>query len=824
MTTYTSKNELYSHPSSKKHPSGKELTTHLKNVATNSTRLAPKTNLRGGDWTYQQISYDIGILHDIGKLTQHFQRYIRDEPYNNQLKTHSKIGAVIAAEALCEKYSPYIGLLGYLSINNHHGSLQKTISKELTTFRVDGVQQKKEREALKKQIKNIYQHTYPIANALLQEVTDSLTFKQVGDTILQDKTNLPTIEKHRNENIYFDTLILWSTLITSDKLDASNLDTVYFKTTQKLQRQTIDSHINDLQNEEVSQLNQIRESSRQNAINWAETVNVNPNTIYNLSLPTGFGKTLTGLSVGLTLANRKNGNVIYALPYTSIIDQVDETIQTVFDVSPNDPEYTIHHYLADKKTDISTEQNEDTDIFSTRDEIQLAKTWNSSLTLTTFVQLFESLVTPQNTQSMKLSALQNSVIILDEPQAISNDWSSIIPYLLQQLGKIYNITFISMTATQPSLFSSSPYTTIQDIPVGNKAKSYLKTNPRIKYTLDASVEEYLKDKAEAKPLTHSDLTTKITNKIQKHTSLLTICNTIESAETLTKNLQNTLPQAILLNDNLQKNNELNSTLGIAHLTTRLTPKDRQTLLQTIQRRLKQNKPTIVFSTQLIEAGVDISFNYVIRDLAPFSSVVQAAGRCNRNNERNIGTTELIRLNSPYEDIETTPSARVYNRGEPKLLNHTYDTLTQSKKHQYTETEFIDLTQSFFDKISLQSKEYITYLKDYQLQKIVPLSLINSRQTANILVLPPQKISKIQSKLQNTTNKSSLQYKIKTDNELNNIAYPIPDQEYDPEDERRTIENNCIYHKESQVYLLKNTSKFYTPLGLDFTKSSNHNFL
>lgn len=831
MNIYTSNENILSHPPDS-HTDGKKLTTHLLSVSDNCKRLSVDTNLKGNkDISYKSLTKDIALLHDIGKFTQDFQRYIRDEDYREMYKRHGFIGAAITGIVLSKKYTPYAGLIGYITVRRHHGQLNKKIHHEIKEFTHNKSSSKSELHILSEQLDNIKKYAYPLANTIINKVDKNQTFNEII-TDIHNKNIIPEFSNIPSKTLYEDIFTMWTTLITGDKIDAAGLDSHYFDVEKPLSTKQIDRKISSLQSESIednlnepiksheslSKLNKLREKSRQESIEWAKSIDVEQkeSKIYNLSLPTGFGKTFAGLSAGLTLAQRKNGNLIYTLPFTSIIDQVDDEIQKTFDINSGDSEYTIHHYLADTKTHIKDTQK------GRREEMLLAKTWNSQITLTTFVQLFESLTVPKNIQGVKIPALKNSVIILDEPQAISYDWWSLIPYLMNYLIRTYNVTIISMTATQPTLFkSSNDIQSVEEIlPTNVPYINYLESNPRVKYKIDNSTQDFLKNGSDSSPKSHRKLAKNILSN-DDFSSILSICNTIKSAETLTKKL-NENSNLVNINAGVLSSNPidfLTSKQSIIHITTRITPKHRKKLINIIKERIDLDLPTIVVSTQLIEAGVDVSFNKVYRDIAPLTSIVQAAGRCNRNNTVDTGEINIIRLEPP-QDSEHTPSSMVYNRGL-KLLNATRKTLDASKK-SYSEVDFINIIQNFYDNIpNAGASEYKEYIYGYNTPKLSDISLIDSKNKMDIAVLPEDKVNKYLKNINklHKSEKRYLEYELQKNSELDMISYPLPYEETDKE----TILENTIYCDNAEMYILKDTNALYdSQYGIKLDSANNNN--
>lgn len=290
----------------------------------------------------------------------------------------------------------------------------------------------------------------------------------------------------------------------------------------------------------------------------------------------------------------------------------------------------------------------ETDDLADRDRTLIRDAWRQQFTLTTFVQLFESLAGPHKSQGLKLPSLRNAVVILDEPQALPPEWMNLVNRLCRVLTHRYDAHVISLTATQPKLFEAFNYTSdpfelveADDVAFTETPSpmDFIKSHPRVRYVLHPSA-----DPADtAEPLAPANAADKLVNNLDAPT--LAICNTVASSRAVAKRARESLGMKTL-NDRfvewVSEHDETDPDLDafvdaldtdeplLAQLTTRHRPFDRLSLIGIIKRLCKQDIPLLVVSTQLVEAGVDISFENLYRDFAPAPSLVQAAGRCNRS--------------------------------------------------------------------------------------------------------------------------------------------------------------------------------------------------
>jgi CRISPR-associated endonuclease/helicase Cas3/CRISPR-associated endonuclease Cas3-HD len=459
-----------------------------------------------------------------------------------------------------------------------------------------------------------------------------------------------------------------------------------------------------------------------------------------ITLPTGLGKTFSGITGAFSLRDELHKRsstsqkpvVVYALPYTSIIEQTREHFEDerIFNADPAGREFTVHHYLTDTVTYADGEDDPrtgQTNLDISRPDAQLlGESWRAGVVLTTFVQLFESLAGPTNAQGLKLSALQNSVIILDEPQAIPKSWWGATRRLVRLLLDQYDARVISMTATQPTLFTEGDFETISLLDGRDDDDSQSKSLtfeeraynavPRVRYRIDESVGTFSPERR-TDPVTHSDAAGRLVDDALstngESRSVLSVCNTIASSRELTERvvddlegrgrtvthigdtLETVLERLDRVSGELPDPDRVTTVvlqeLGctrtgdgsqtvwtapdiedaayVGTFNSRYRPLDRRILIRIADTLSTLGVPFVFVSTQAIEAGVDISFARAYRDIGPLDSIVQTAGRCNRSFEWGTegGMVTVWTLASPESDArditeETPPAKYIYSEG------------------------------------------------------------------------------------------------------------------------------------------------------------------
>lgn len=669
---------------------GQSLPVHLDGVARNAKSLAPP-ELSG-------VVETVAHLHDLGKYTTWFQQYIRGEVASSPDSWHASVGAVAVLHALAStEEDEQVAVAGFYAVLKHHGTLPDF--PEYHTKLADGERSEEFYDRVERKLQNIDEVNAALADARLRQATDG----RLGwDELFHDEVERyrRTLDAWRSTDDFYPLILqIWSVLTCADKLDAAGIDLPSSLTRPDPGCIGFDS--DPTVSPVVTQLNNLRTNARQEARERLLAASGQGGSIYKITLPTGFGKTFTGLDAGLHQANRTDGRLVYALPFTTVIDQIHDEIVNMFGVDPRSEVYTIHHHLADTRTDLIREHNEEP---SDGTETMYGESWQAGLILTTFVQLFESLAGPGNLQSMKLPALHDAVVIIDEPQALPPDWWHLVSRLTHVLVERYNATVILMTATQPRFIDEFDVDLDPTELVDRDSYfEFLENNQRVVFTVHESIGCHSGGLGES-GLLLPDAATEIVDSLGLSTNVLAVNNTVQATgelvDAITREAQ-TSRQVVRLGHHLTSFYQAHPTrvldavrgkgsldelaneilvgledevdadsLVVAGLTASLRPCDRALLIACIRRitgtdttTTVDDVPLVLGSTQLIEAGVDVSFDRVYRDLAPIPSVVQTAGRCNRSFEGDRGEVVLWQL--VHEG--RFPSQLVYGSDTNKLV-------------------------------------------------------------------------------------------------------------------------------------------------------------
>ena len=360
--------------------------------------------------------------------------------------------------------------------------------------------------------------------------------------------------------------------------------------------------------------------------------------LFTLTVPTGGGKTVASLSFALAQAKAHGmRRIVYVIPYTSIIEQTAQTFREIL----GDENVLEFH------SGVQFDQQEDD--ASSPEAVPLTRsveTWDVPVIVTTAVQFFESLYACRPSKCRKLHNLAQSVLIFDEAQMLPLPYLRPCVWAIAQLVRHYGASAVLCTATQPALdpiFQEfAPEIPIREIcPM---AEAHWESFRRVSFQ-------------QAGTLSWMDLAARL----QQQEQVLCVVNTRRAAREVFHQLSGS---------------------GNFHLSTLMYPAHRKRILDEIRRRLRDGLPCRVVSTSLIEAGVDVDFPAVYRELSGLDSILQAAGRCNREGKR------------PPEDSIVTifqgedPPPRLFETsiGAGKIvLDHCQDVSSRAAIHTYFST-------------------------------------------------------------------------------------------------------------------------------------------
>jgi len=534
------------------------LSDHLREVA---RRAGQSSSISGvADWARLA-----GIWHDLGKYSQAFQSMIRRESgYDENAhieggpRNHSTAGAIYALKRL----GPPGRILAYL-IAGHHAGLPDWYGDQNSSA--------------------------ALTTRLTQtEHFDALPLAEIPSDILEPPP--PTIPRIPGgvEGVHF-----WMRMLFSCLVDADFLDTEAFMAPDKGEgRQQVvgvaellkrfDAYMGRrFTNASLSRVNRVRADVLRQCRDKATL----PPGLFSLTVPTGGGKTLASMAFALNHAKvHGKRRVIYAIPYTSIIEQTADIYRDIFGDSVIEHHSSLDPDRETAKSRLATEN------------------WDAPVIVTTNVQLFESLYASKPSRCRKLHNISDSVIVLDEAQTLPPELLQPCLDALNLLVRYYGVTVVLCTATQPALTNVASFGRqlrgLEDVrEIIDAPQAMFDALKRVEVELPTDF--HARDDWDA-----------IASQVGAGDTVLTIVNTRSDCRELWQRLQRMEGGAI-------------------HLSASMCGAHRAQCIADIRQRLKDRMPVRVVSTQLIEAGVDVDFPVVYRALAGIDSIAQAAGRCNR---------------------------------------------------------------------------------------------------------------------------------------------------------------------------------------------------
>ena len=468
--------------------------------------------------------------------------------------------------------------------------------------------------------------------------------------------------------------MLYSSLVDADSLDTErHYDETKFETRKncplntevllhKLQ-QKFESFQNH-QEKNTSIITQFRDNVRE----YAESKASLPQGFFSLTLPTGLGKTLCSMNWALRHSQHHKNikRIIIVLPFISSIDQTAEVFKAIFNEEGDD--YVIEHH-----SNVIYAENEDK-----KDEYnpkQLAtENWDYPIIITTSVQFFESLFDNKRSACRKLHNIQDSIIIFDEIQSLPLSVTEPTLTMLDNLQKLCRCSILFCTATQPDFEVREGFQGV------NKIESLVE-NPKFIFEETRRVTYHPLNKYEE--IAVSELAD-IVSKSNK--SALVVFNTKKKARLFFEEMKGC------------------DDYHLFHLSTNMCPAHRKEVITNIRQALREGKHIIVSSTQLIEAGVDMDFPTVYRELAPLESIIQSAGRCNREGQLKDENGSLIKgdvyLFALTESGQPSKEYRswsefanmLYKGNEEKLYTHDfYSYYYRELVKNFADTDKLDIT-------------------------------------------------------------------------------------------------------------------------------------
>ena len=618
----------------------------------------------------EKTAYLTGMVHDLGKFSENFKNYIEKAADGEKVQRGSVNHTFAGVRFLLEKHSDeqlsgfsdiVLEILAY-AVGAHHGLFDCVDDNNNNGF-----------------TKRIQKEGIDYLNAAQEFLKICCSKQDIEDLLKQsEKEILPIFNKIekladnadakiQNTQITFYigflARLILSAIIEADRSDPSQFMNGYSeKTVKNISKIWINCIKNVEQKLSTMPLDKpINQTRAQISALCAEAGNLESG-IYRLNLPTGAGKTLTSLRYALHHALKHNKKrIIFTMPLLSIIEQ---NAGIIHDYIGNEELILEHH-----SNIVETDENDELD----KREL-LVESWDVPIIITTMVQLLNTLFAGKTANIRRMQALCNSIIVIDEVQTVPDKMLSLFNLALNFLAKICNATIILCSATQPC-FEKTMYPldkSVKDLITLTKEQETVFKRVRLEYKGEMYCEEL------------ADFAAGI---LEKNNSLLLVCNTKNEA-------------AVMFNLLCSKIKDVKA----FHISAGMCTAHRKETIKEMQETLENKQQKVLcVSTQVIEAGVDVSFARVIRLLAGMDNIVQATGRENRNREFDgLAPGYIVRLKGEFlkglSEIEDAKNATadllVKYKNNPQIYE--YDLMSAKAVNEYYKSLYENVKSGYHD--------------------------------------------------------------------------------------------------------------------------------
>ena len=627
---------------------------------------------------------DICRYHDLGKYSDYFQKYLlTTNKVDSFLKAHARFGSY----AIFNKYQnkdSIIALFLYYIVINHHLNLDDISSNEFSK-KIDAQANEgyfnKQRITLADFLTLIQKELGEEDLEKYLTTPDGKLFYQTTKKVLQE----PNIQN------YFLINYLFSLLIEADKLDAS--DTKFYH------KALIPTHLVDKyrplifsqlsENQDISTFsqNELRTYGRLRVNQYLERHDWQEHKLFTLTAPTGLGKTLMALDFGLKLrekirqTDQREAQIIYALPFINIIEQSLQVYNEVFE--GENINLLAHYQYAD-----ALEQTSKDETSNYNQKMMTLDTWQCDIVITTFVQFLQTLIGNRNKLLKKFNHFAGSIIILDEIQTIRLGQLPLIGASLYYLSKFLNTRIVLMTATKPKIYELANQEILKN--EDEEAKS-IELLPDYREIFQCFKRTKIVSLISQKIEDENDFLEQIfTQKWSDEKSCIVVCNTVKRSLDVYNLIFELVDETIN---------------PVYYLSTNIIPARRQRIIDDIKSDLGIGLKPILVSTQCVEAGVDLDFDMGFRDLSPMDSIIQVAGRINRNNDPN-------KKYSPLYIIDFGDCKKIYD-----VVTQQQARLLLEKNIEILEDNYLEVIEEYFSNVA-GDKSFIDSRKIFDAMKIL----------------------------------------------------------------------------------------------------------
>lgn len=603
------------------------------------------------------------LLHDQGKYTEEFLLYILGKSFKKRGEVHhSPAGALYVWR--CLNHQPESRLAAQMiamAIISHHSGLidaytPKSDQPTKQTFynrMASGEETTRYTEALANVDEVIKHRVQEIISSpdLIDQINSKVASIYTRDILC--KSCGATISNCSCEAPYFDELSvtaafelgllargLLSCLLDGDRMDTSIFmkpHTGKFRNNGKyvswgFLEKRLNKFLKELADSPAaaSSLNQLRNKISDECFAAADLAR----NIFLLHVPTGGGKTITSLRWAIRHAMTHNlDRIIYVLPFTTVIDQNADDVKNMLGLGSKTGVVLEHH------------SNLTPDDQNYKERL-MTENWDAPIVFTTSVQIMKALFGGKTQGARRMHQLANSLIIFDEVQAIGIKNFHMICNALNFLVHEAGSSVVLCTATQPILDQLNKDLGAVQL---NSESNLIKGTDDLFHKL-RRVHIVNKIRAGKGSWTTGEVADLMSEQVASTGNCLTIVNTRSAAREVYDHFVLYHPET-----------------PIFHLSTDMCPFHRKEILAKVQGYLKSGLPVACVSTQLIEAGINIDFNTVIRSLAGLDSLAQAAGRCNRNARLAWGTFIILNINEEEEIIRSLPDIKIGKEVSERII-------------------------------------------------------------------------------------------------------------------------------------------------------------
>lgn len=700
---------------------------------------------------YKDIFYYITFYHDLFKLTKEFQNYLNIEDLK---KSDIKI-----------KHAQLVGLLLYLNkdlLPAKYAEIIITIcfSHHIFPDRIDSLKFNKYKDSLEELPKLVteikeYLNLIDFKDIKLNEIKDNFIKKNLKVKFSIINSLIESTSKKFSIEEYLDFLYLYAIFIIADRISASfngkkDEFEKYYKdiihsivNIGEISEKNLEDYISELlKSSKNMPLSKLREEARKEALS-----NIDKNkSIFMLELPTGLGKTLISLNVALRIRNKEP--IIYALPFLSIIEQTQQVLKKIY----KDNVSTIHHLSPLVEEDIYENYSED---FIQK---YLLPYKIKNITITTHERLRRMLFPYSRDDIILFPFLVNAIWIIDEIQLYPLDELYVLSKMIIQMTKQFKTKFIIMSATIPALelddycelikdkekyrlnrykilnfnekkdWNKIFYIVIQKLKEGKDVGILVNT---IKESLN--VYEYFLNKIEEKEKYNPSKSDSFILKILKNRFIYK-----EIKDILRDEIK--LDVGLLINKFKIENEEVYLIL----LNGRIPSLYKRRIIKILNYLKEKKRRLLIISTQSLEAGVDIDLDYIFREIDTIDSIVQTAGRVNRNNTKEKGIVYLLEPEENSKYFENIKGIK-YSWIKEFLDNNKIDNMEEKDIYEIIKKWYHFLKEYVIPKDSkkilklieemnfkeIKEKLYMTPMKEYIICRGVRIEEILNNKLGNI---------------------------------------------------------------------------------------------